>query len=573
MRESFSTRLKNALIRDGRITDEQYEEAKQTAETQKKHVEDVLIESFISDEDMLSYRAEQLKITAMNLSGMSIHPEVLELVSREVAEKCKIIPISSTEITMTVAMANPHDLRTIEQLERLDTVEPRKVSPVLSTIKQIEEAIERSYSNLAKEEAIDVFLKEMGSEAQLEIVAEIDDDDDIGDLETASEAPVVKLVDAILRGAIDQSASDVHIEPYETYTRIRYRIDGVLEEIQSLPRKKWHKAVTSRIKVMSELDIAKRRIPQDGRLKIMNAGKQDIDIRVSTLPTVYGEKIVMRVSNRAKVSLSLDKLGMPEEILENYLQMVELPYGMIMVTGPTGSGKTSTLYASLNQINKPEVNIVTVEDPVEYVFEGLNQVPINHKAGMDFSAALRSILRQDPDIVMVGEMRDKETAEIGMQAALTGHLVFTTLHTNDAPSALTRLTDMEVEPFLISAAVSCVLAQRLMRRLCSNCKVAYVPTAEALKSLGLPEEGENTFYEKRGCTFCRETGYQGRTGIYEVMFMDDALRQLVLDKSDSFKIKDAAVEAGMLTLQRSATQRVIDGTTSLEEALRVVGDS
>lgn len=570
MRESFRTRLKNALIRDGKITDEQYEEAKEMAENQRARIEEVLVDKFISDEEMLSYRAEQLKITALNLSGMSIHPDVLELVPREVAEKFKIAPISSTDITLTVAMANPHDLRTIEYLERLDQVKPRKVSPVLSTIKQIEEAIERCYGNLTKEEAIDEFLKEMSSDGQLEVVTEVEEDDEFDDIETVSEAPVVKLVDAILRGAIEQNASDVHIEPYEMYTRIRYRIDGVLEEIQSLPRKKWHRAVTSRIKVMSDMDIAQKRIPQDGRLKVVGAGKQDIDIRVSTLPTVYGEKIVMRVSNKAKVSLSLDKLGMPEEILDKFLQVIELPYGMIMVTGPTGSGKTSTLYASLNRINTPEVNIVTVEDPVEYVFEGLNQVPINHKAGMDFSAALRSILRQDPDIVMVGEMRDKETAEIGMQAALTGHLVFTTLHTNDAPSALTRLTDMEVEPFLIAAAVSCVLAQRLMRRLCSNCKVAYVPTAEVLQSLGMPEEGEYNFYEKRGCTFCRETGYQGRTGIYEVMFVEETIRQLVLDKSDSFKIKDAAVEAGMHTLQQSANQRVIDGTTSVEEALRVV---
>ena len=570
MRESFRTRLKNALIRDGKITDEQYEEAKEMAENQRARIEEVLVDKFISDEEMLSYRAEQLKITALNLSGMSIHPDVLELVPREVAEKFKIAPISSTDITLTVAMANPHDLRTIEYLERLDQVKPRKVSPVLSTIKQIEEAIERCYGNLTKEEAIDEFLKEMSSDGQLEVVTEVEEDDEFDDIETVSEAPVVKLVDAILRGAIEQNASDVHIEPYEMYTRIRYRIDGVLEEIQSLLRKKWHRAVTSRIKVMSDMDIAQKRIPQDGRLKVVGAGKQDIDIRVSTLPTVYGEKIVMRVSNKAKVSLSLVKLGMPEEILDKFLQVIELPYGMIMVTGPTGSGKTSTLYASLNRINTPEVNIVTVEDPVEYVFEGLNQVPINHKAGMDFSAALRSILRQDPDIVMVGEMRDKETAEIGMQAALTGHLVFTTLHTNDAPSALTRLTDMEVEPFLIAAAVSCVLAQRLMRRLCSNCKVAYVPTAEVLQSLGMPEEGEYNFYEKRGCTFCRETGYQGRTGIYEVMFVEETIRQLVLDKSDSFKIKDAAVEAGMHTLQQSANQRVIDGTTSVEEALRVV---
>jgi len=288
----------------------------------------------------------------------------------------------------------------------------------------------------------------------------------------------------------------------------------------------------------------------------------------------------MRVSNRNKVSMTLDQLGMPQGVLEKFIQVIELPYGMIMVTGPTGSGKTSTLYASLNGINKPEVNIITVEDPVEYLFEGLNQVPISHKAGMDFSTALRSILRQDPDIVMVGEMRDKETAEIGMQAALTGHLVFTTLHTNDAPSALTRLTDMEVEPFLISAAVSCVLAQRLIRKLCSNCKVAYTPTAEVLRSLDLLPQGEDapaqggeyTFYEKRGCTFCRETGYQGRTGIYEVMFMNDTLRQLVLDHSDSFKIKEAAIEAGMQTLYQNAVQNVIDGVTSVEEAIRVVSN-
>ncbi len=563
MRKSLRERLLEALRRDNQLTEEQIEAVNEVWRNQGGQIEDILLEMNLVEEDvLLSYRAEQLNVTALNVNPAHISPEALELVPEDMARRYEVIPISCTDTVLTLAMENPRDIRTINELERRIG---RAISPVLSSRRQILEAIERCYR---EDETMSEWLKELDDGATVELIKEKEEEEVA--LEQIAEGPVVKLVDAIIRGAIEQKASDIHIEPYEKDLRIRYRLDGVLQEVESPPRK-WHAAMISRIKVMSDMDIAVRRRPQDGRLKIRMGG-QDVDIRVSSLPTVYGEKIVMRVSNRDQASLSLDKLGMPDDILERYIHMTEQPYGMILVTGPTGSGKTSTLYATLNRINKPELNIITVEEPVEYVVHGLNQVPINSKAGLTFATSLRSILRQDPDVVMVGEMRDKETAQIGVEAALTGHLVFTTLHTNDAPSALTRLMDMGVESFLISASVSCIVAQRLVRVLCASCKSPYQAPPELLKELGLPTDKRFIFYKKGGCPFCRDTGYQGRTGIYEVLFMDDTLRGLVLESADARTLQRTAIEHGMKSLRDNAVERIIDGITDVEEAFRVVQD-
>lgn len=564
MRKSLRERLLDALLRDKQLTKEQVASVQKVWRTRGGQIEDILLEMKLIEEDvLLSYRAEQLNVTALNVNPAHISPDALELVPEELARRYEVIPISCTDTVITLAMENPRDIRTISELERRIG---RAISPVLGSRRQILDAIERSYR---EEETMSEWIKELGDGTEVELISDTTDEEEIS-LEQIAEGPVVRLVDAIIRSAIEQKASDIHIEPYEKELRIRYRLDGVLKEVESPPRK-WHSAITSRIKVMSEMDIAVRRRPQDGRLKI-RVGKQDIDIRVSSLPTVYGEKIVMRVSNRDQASLDLEKLGMPDNVLGRYVHMTEQPYGMILVTGPTGSGKTSTLYASLNRINNPELNIITVEDPVEYVVFGLNQVPINSKAGLTFAASLRSILRQDPDVVMVGEMRDKETAQIGVEAALTGHLVFTTLHTNDAPSALTRLMDMGVEPFLISASVSCIVAQRLVRVLCPTCKTPFQPPPELIEEFGLPADKRYVFYQKQGCTFCQDRGYQGRTGIYEVLFMDDKLRRLVLESADSRTLQLAAIEGGMSTLRESAIQRIVDGLTDIEEAFRVVQD-
>jgi len=571
MNTGFGTTLVHLLVKDKVINQEAMNKAQEIREQKGGKVEDILVEQgFISPDDMLSYRAMALETVPIHLDALTIPEEIANIIPEDIASSHKIIPIAKTSKTLTLAMLNPLDINAIDDIEKLTGLH---VVPVISIRDSIERAIKRSYRS--SRETVDEYLKnikEPQTTYSLETVAtEIDQESyDRASLERLAQgAPVVGLVDLILRQAIEERVSDIHIEPYRERSRVRLRFDGILEETHPLP-KKLHPAVVSRIKIMSKMDIAERRQPQDGRITLKVA-KGNINMRVSSLPTAYGEKVVIRVADESKTALGLEQLGMPRIELEKYLKVVESPYGMILVTGPTGSGKTSTLYASLHHINKPMVNIITIEDPIEYLIEGLNQVEINVKAGRTFPSVLRSILRQDPDIIMVGEIRDFETAELAVEAALTGHLVFSTLHTNDAPSAISRLLDLKVEPFLISAALTCVIAQRLVRVLCKSCKKPYKPSQTILDELNLPP-GDYTFYEKQGCSVCNNKGYRGRTGLYEIMFMNKEIRELTSTLKDVKDIQIAAIKDGMKTLRRAAIDKVIDGITSLEEAFRATAD-
>ena len=570
MSTGFGTTLVDLLVEDKVVSQDDMNKAQEIREQKGGKVEDILIEQgFVKPDDMLSYRAMALETIPIYLDSLTIPPEIISLIPEEMAVKHKLIPIAQTSKTITTAMANPLDVNAIDDIENLTGLH---VVPVISIRDDIEKAIKNSYKS--SKDSLDEYIKTINTQPTLEIETTKNDSDqdalDKASLERlAQDAPVVGLVDLILRQAIENGVSDVHIEPYRTASRVRLRVDGVLEEANPLP-KKLHPAVVSRIKIMSNMDIAERRQPQDGRITLKVA-KGNINMRVSTLPTAFGEKVVIRVADESKTMLGLAQLGMPSNILEKFIKTIESPYGMILVTGPTGSGKTSTLYAALNRINKINVNLITIEDPIEYLVEGLNQVEINVKAKRTFATVLRSILRQDPDIIMVGEIRDFETAELAIEAALTGHLVFSTLHTNDAPSAISRLLDMKIEPFLISAALSCVVAQRLVRVLCNNCKKPYKPAKAVIDELRLPP-GDYTFYEKQGCNSCNNKGYKGRTGIYEVMFMNKEIRDLTSQLEDIKDIQEAAIRGGMRTLRQAAIDKVIAGVTSLEEAFRATAD-
>lgn len=568
MRRGFSTTLIDLLVKDQIISEDDVNKAQDIREREGGKVEDILVErGFVGADDMLSYRALALETVPIHLDNLTIPDDVLDLVPEEMAAKYQLIPVSHTSEMLTVAMANPLDIHAVDDIEKRTKL---RVVPMISSKEGIEEAIRRSYKG--SKELVSDYLKKLQPGEELETIATAEDDE-VGDLASlerlAEDAPVVGLVNTILRQAIEDGASDVHIESYQDRLRVRFRIDGVLEEVDS-PPKQLHPAIVSRIKIMSNMDIAERRQPQDGRMKVKLA-RGNVNLRVSTLPTTFGEKVVMRIADEAKTMFGLDQLGMSQEVLERYIQSVESPYGMILVTGPTGSGKTSTLYASLNRINSPDVNIITIEDPVEYLVAGLNQVEINTKAGRTFASVLRSILRQDPDIIMIGEVRDYETAELAVEAALTGHLVFSTLHTNDAPSAISRLLDLGVESFLISASVSCVIAQRLVRVLCPNCKKSYKPSQAVIEELKLPP-GDYTFFEKQGCTVCDDKGYKGRRGIYEVMFMNQEIREITSALKDVKTIQAAAIRDGMRTLRQAAIDAVVEGITSVAEAFRATAD-
>ena len=559
--------LINLLVKNGVVTEDDVDEARKIGEQKGGKIDDILVEQGFADvNDMLGYKAFITETVPIHLDGLTIPDDVLKCVPRDVAIKHRLIPISRTSEMVTIAMANPSDIYAIDAVEEYSEL---SVLPVISIWKEIEEAIDRSYK--PSEELLSKYLEEAQPGGELETIR--DESEEIGDdvslKQLAEEAPIVGLVDIILRHAIENQASDIHIEEYQDRLSVRFRIDGVLEERYS-PPKRLHSALVSRIKIMSNMDIAERRRPQDGRLGVKTP-RGNVNLRVSTLPTAFGERTVIRIADEAKTMFGLSQLGMPQKVLEKYVQSIKNPRGMILVTGPTGSGKTSTLYASLNRVNKPDVSIITVEDPIEYLISGLNQVEIDPKAGRTFASVLRSILRQDPDIIMIGEIRDIETVELGVQAALTGHLVFSTLHTNDASSAISRLLDLAVEPFLISASVSCIIAQRLARTLCPNCKKPYEPSQDTIGKLKLPPD-DYTFFEKEGCTICNGKGYKGRTGIYEVMFMNEEIRELTAHTKDIAAIQEAAIRDGMKTLRQAAIDRVVAGITTLEEAFRVTSD-
>jgi type IV pilus assembly protein PilB len=516
----------------------------------------------INDESVISqFLSKQLNLGKLSLKELEFDPSVVDLIPYDMAQKYNMIAVNKINRVLSVAISDPKNIFMLDAVKFLTGC---TIKPVLAPSKEIQEAINLNYESSHE---VDTILNDITNE-NFEVVSEekSDEPDDIS--EEVSEAPVVKLVNHLILEAVRKNVSDIHIETYQRILRVRYRIDGNLVEMTPLPYR-LRSSVISRIKIMSDLDISERRLPQDGRIKI-KIGYKTIDIRVSTTPTIFGEKVVMRLLDASNLMLDMEKFGMPKLGLHQLRGALTAPYGMILVTGPTGSGKTTTLYSALSNLNKSDVNIMTAEDPVEYNIDGINQINVNHDIGLSFAAALRSFLRQDPDIIMVGEIRDLETAEIAVKAALTGHLVLSTLHTNDAASTLTRLSDMGIDPFLTSSAVRLIVAQRLVRLICPNCKEQITPESnERFVYLNLSEEEKKTIkiFRGKGCTYCGNTGYRGRAGLYEVLPISPDIQELIISKAAPFTIKAKAVAEGMLTLRDIALLKMKEGITTIEEVL------
>lgn len=509
-------------------------------------------EKFVKETDLVKTLARHIGLEFVSLDEVTIDPSASALIPEPLARRYNAIPIAFEDGSLVVAMADPANVLAIDDIRAITGLD---VLPRVATKTEVEDAISR----MAR---FDDSVSDLGD--LLDDEAEVED---LGALEASvDEAPVVKLVNTIITRAINERASDIHIEPGERDLRIRFRIDGVLHESMSTPRAIAN-AMVSRLKIMADINIAERRIPQDGRMSLKVAGKQ-VDLRVATLPSVYGEKVVLRILDRSSVMLELTDLGFGARNLERFQEAYERPYGAILVTGPTGSGKSTTLYATLNVLNDPKVNIITVEDPVEYRLGGITQIQVNRKAGLTFASALRSILRADPDVVLIGEIRDRETAKIAIEAALTGHLVLSTLHTNDSSSSIGRLIEMEVEPYLVASSIDGILAQRLARRLCEKCKVTTPPVAEEFEKLGL--EAPKEVYSPEGCGSCANTGYRGRLALHEILLVDEEIQRLAVERRPSDEIKAAALAAGMTTLWQDGIEKVATGVTSLEEIMRVV---
>ncbi len=493
-------------------------------------------------------------LPVVDLGEVEVEMECIDRIPDDVARKFQVLPISRSGRVLTIAMANPSNIFAIDDIKFITGLEVRSVVAGEMAVKQ---AIDKYY---ASSDSLASIME--GLEDDIELVEETDDDDLMG--QEGQNAPVVKLVNTLLSEAVKQGASDIHIEPYERNMRVRYRIDGVLEQVME-PPVKLKNAIISRLKIMAELDIAERRIPQDGRIKL-KIGSKKIDLRVSTLPCIYGEKVVMRILDKGNLNLDLSDFGMEDRAKEDIYKAIAAPFGMVLVTGPTGSGKTTTLYSCLSKLNNDGTNIMTAEDPVEYNIDGINQVQVRESVGLTFATALKAFLRQDPNIVMVGEIRDLETGGIATKAALTGHLVLSTLHTNDAPSTINRMMDMGIEPFLVASSTVLIMAQRLVRRICKDCKEEVKISEDALRDLGMPP-GSSTFKGK-GCDKCNGTGYSGRQGLYEVMPISPGIRELILDRASTTEIRHQAVDEGMLTLRDDGLIKVAKGITTVEEVLR-----
>jgi type IV pilus assembly protein PilB len=517
---------------------------------------------YLKEEDLAAFLSRQYGVPSINLNEFEIDESVIKLISTEVVQKYQLIPVNRAGSTLIVAMADPSNIFAIDDIKFMTGY---NVEIVVAAEASIKLAIDKYYDQSASFDDVMGDLEDI----DLEI---IDDTDDIDtrDLEKASEdAPVVKLVNLILTDAIKKKASDIHVEPYEKSFRVRYRIDGVLHEVMKPPLK-LKNALTSRIKIMSEMDIAERRLPQDGRIKIKLPGGKDMDYRVNCLPTLFGEKICLRLLDKSNLQLDMTKLGYEETSLKWFKEQIHKPFGMVLVTGPTGSGKTVSLYSALSELNKTTENISTAEDPVEFNFAGINQVQMHEEIGLNFASALRAFLRQDPDIIMIGEIRDFETAEIGVKAALTGHLVLSTLHTNDCPSTVNRLLNMGIEPFLVASAVNLITGQRLGRRICSECMIPEDIPKDILRQAGVAEEQIDDFvcYKGEGCPACNDTGYKGRVGFYQVMPMFEELRELILAGANTAELKRESMRLGVKTMRQAALTKMAEKITSFEETLR-----
>jgi type IV pilus assembly protein PilB len=559
-----ASRLGELLVRNQLISDRQLAEAISEQNREGIRLGAALIKlGYMQEHDLASFLSKHYGVPSIDLSEFDPDPVVVQLISSAVAQKYQLVPLNRAGATLIVAMADPSNIFAIDDIKFMTGF---NVEVVVAAEAAIKDAIDRFYDQTATMADTLAGLEDLDD---LELV-EDSDHEDANSLERASEdAPVVKLVNLILTDAINKKASDIHIEPYEHVFRVRYRIDGVLYEVMK-PPKKLKNAITSRIKIMANLDIAERRLPQDGRIKIKLGHGKEMDYRVNCLPTLFGEKIVLRLLDKSNLQLDMTKLGYEEKALEWFQKEIHKPFGMVLVTGPTGSGKTVSLYSALSELNKTTENISTAEDPVEFNFAGINQVQMHEDIGLNFSAALRAFLRQDPDIIMIGEIRDFETAEIGVKAALTGHMVLSTLHTNDAPSTINRLLNMGIEPFLVASAVNLISAQRLGRRVCSECKEPEKLSKQALLSAGVPEDqiGKFTSYKGRGCSNCNDTGYKGRVGFYQVMPMFEEIRELVLSGANTAEIKQESMVLGVKSMRQSALTKMMEGMTTLEEVLR-----
>jgi len=555
--------LANRLIETKKISSQQVAEAQKLAKGNGGNLALSLVRlGALSEVEYGEFLSSYYNTPLCDLARAEIDPTVARMVPSEVATRFQVVPIRRNGRRLTVVMANPSNIFAIDDIKFITGLE---VDVMVAPEPDIKKALDRTYDQA---ESLASVMKDIDTD--LEIVEESDEQSDsiAADIAAMDQAPVVKLVNSMMADAVRKGASDIHVEPYEKQLRVRYRIDGVLHEMMSPPYR-MKAAIISRLKIMADLDIAERRVPQDGRIKLKIFNKM-IDLRVSCLPTIFGEKIVMRILDKSNLTLDLTRAGFEQKALDNLLRAISMPFGMVLVTGPTGSGKTTTLYSALSKINVPEVNIMTAEDPVEYNIEGINQVNVNEDIGLTFAAALRAFLRQDPNIVMVGEIRDLETASIAVKAALTGHLVLSTLHTNDAPSTLNRMVDMGIEPFLVASSINLIMAQRLIRRVCANCKQVVKPHDEVMVELGVPESEWMDFKDMQGvgCIECNGSGYKGRTGVMEVMPISAGIRDMILDRAPTSEIKRQAVVEGMLTLRMDGIRKLKQGLTSAEEVLR-----
>ncbi len=567
----MSQRLGDLLVKEKIITPEQLEQANKTQKEQSCRLGSALVKlGFLTDEDVTNFLSRQYGVPAINLSYFEIDPAVVKLIPFETAKRYQILPLSRVGASLTIAMVDPTNVFAMDDIKFMTGF---NIEPVVASESSILAGIEKAYGS-TKEEDLDTVMQSMSEMGDSDVELQSEEQQmELAELEKAAdEAPVVKLVNVVLGDAVKRGASDIHIEPYEKEFRVRFRIDGILQSIMSPPLK-LKDAITSRLKIMSKLDISEKRLPQDGRIMLkmnVNGRKKQLDFRVSTLPTLWGEKIVLRLLDKENLRLDMTKLGFEAESLVKFEKAILKPYGMVLVTGPTGSGKTNTLYSAISRLNQPDTNIMTAEDPVEFQLGGVNQVQMKEQIGLNFAAALRSFLRQDPNIILVGEIRDFETAEIAIKAALTGHLVLSTLHTNGAPETITRLMNMGIEPFLVATSVHLICAQRLVRRICKDCiEVVEVPPQTLVDAGFTPEEAKTVKIQKgKGCGVCNNTGYKGRCGLYEVMEVDDVIRELVLVGASSLELKKKAIEQGMITLRRSGLIKVAAGMTTLEEVAR-----